>query len=235
MYFIHIKLLKNLQACQFCFRDRKKIKKFIKAKEEALKAVRLKRQAYVNMGQIEESPKRVQTNIFKENEENMGYFCHKASLVPRDDTEKQRSTHVNNNGSPLKCQRTSHVLNDNSSRDPSLCHIASMESLTDDVMKSSEKRNGLRHQHRPIQEHGNKQRYTNTGSNSSLGSLNLNLPEDYVTATKTLRRYSYQVACREPELDRAAPTFAKSEIIIQTYRSNNVAFENVAFHCDRKS
>lgn len=61
--FIFICIISAIKAV----RDRRKIKKFIKAKEEALRAVRLKRQAYINMGQIDESPKHVVSDKDKEN------------------------------------------------------------------------------------------------------------------------------------------------------------------------
>uniref|UniRef100_K1RXZ2 Uncharacterized protein n=1 Tax=Magallana gigas TaxID=29159 RepID=K1RXZ2_MAGGI len=221
--------------------DRRKIKKFIKAKEEALRAVRLKRQAYINMGQIDESPKHV---VSDKNKENVS-FQYKETESQKSNNEKSPCgpTSINNSRSPPKYEKTSTNLNNEGnspqnsvySIDTSLRHIASMESLTDGVMKSFEDRHG------PTIQNNNKSSVSDnlqrspprSVSSSSPGSANMTLPEDYVNATKTLRRYSYQVACREPNIEKAAPQFAKSDVIIKTYRNNNVAFENVAYNCDR--
>lgn len=235
--FIFICIISAIKAV----RDRRKIKKFIKAKEEALRAVRLKRQAYVNMGQIDESPKHV---VSDKNKENVS-FQYKETDSQKSNNGKSScsSTYVNNSRASPKYDGTSTNLNNEGnsphnsvySIDTSLRHIASMESLTDGVMKSIEERDGpTRHNNSKSLVSDNLQRSPpRSVSSSSPGSANMTLPEDYVNATKTLRRYSYQVACREPNIEKAAPQFAKSDVIIKTYRNNNVAFENVAYNCDR--
>jgi hypothetical protein len=217
----------------FYFRDRRKIKRFIKAKEEATKAIRLQRQAYINMAQIEETPKRI------------NYFTTTGNAA----SSHQKATHANGDSVRKNCDPSNVVQTANNqtlpkyenssnsvdktlgntptnsvySLDTSLCHFASMESLTDDVM------NSINGRYDPNLQHSCPQ------SSYSISSANLNLPEDHVTATKTLRRYSYQVACAESAIDSKPPQFAKSAAIIKTYRSSNVAFENVAFNCDRNS
>lgn len=206
-----------------------------------MRAVRLKRQAYVNMGQIDESPKRV---VSDKNKENVS-FDQKETDSQKSNNGKSycSSTHVNNYGSSPTYEGTSTNRNNDGnsphnsiySIDTSLRHIASMESLTDGVMKSFEERDGSTRDNNskssvPDNSHRSPPRSV---SSSSPGSANMTLPEDYVNATKKLRRYSYQVACREPNIEKAAPQFAKSDVIIKTYRSNNVAFENAAYNCDR--
>lgn len=231
--FIFICIISAIKAV----RDRRKIKKFIKAKEEALRAVRLKRQAYVNMGQIDESPKHV---VSDKNKENVSFQYRETDFQK---SNNGKSSFENNRRSSPKYEGTSTNSNNEAnspqnsiySIDSSLRHIASMESLTDGVMKSIDERDGPTRQNiskRSVSD--NLQRSPpRSVSSSSPGSANMTLPEDYVNATKTLRRYSYQVACREPNIEKAAPQFAKSDVIIKTYRNNNVAFENVAYNCDR--
>lgn len=218
--FIFICIISAIKAV----RDRRKIKKFIKAKEEALRAVRLKRQAYVNMGQIDESPKHV---VSDKNKENVSFQYRETDFQK---SNNGKSSFENNRRSSPKYEGTSTNSN-NEANSPQ----NSMESLTDGVMKSIDERDGPTRQNiskRSVSD--NLQRSPpRSVSSSSPGSANMTLPEDYVNATKTLRRYSYQVACREPNIEKAAPKFAKSDVIIKTYRNNNVAFENVAYNCDR--
>ncbi|XP_055995167.1 uncharacterized protein LOC125649410 isoform X2 [Ostrea edulis] len=225
-------------------RDRRKIKKFIKAKEEATKAIRLQRQAYINMGQIEETPKHVNFLTATGNTVSSNY---KATHVNGDSVDKNGGP---SNAVQTKISQTSskygstpdsipHTLGNSPrnsvlSTDTSLCHFASMESLTDDVMNSINGRYGPPKDKCSSSDNPNLQ-HSRPQSSYSTSSANLTLPEDRVTATKTLRRYSYQVACAESSIDRKPPQFAKSAAIIKTYRSNNVAFENVAFNCDRNS
>ncbi|XP_061162272.1 uncharacterized protein LOC133171522 [Saccostrea echinata] len=226
-------------------RDRKKIKKFIKAKEEAMRAVRLKRQAYVNMGQIEESPKHVNYVIYNTNTGNGPSANHNSApvnggLIVQSEysnaIQNNKKTSPNNeDASNLQYHCDGYSPRDSVySIDTSLRHIASMESLTDDVMKSINKRDLQKLKQEKNSKNDNLQQSCPQSTySSSPSSANLKLPEDYVTATKTLRRYSYQVACAESTLEKTQPQFAKSEAIIKAYKSNNIAFENVAFNSDR--
>ncbi|XP_062584549.1 uncharacterized protein LOC134246237 [Saccostrea cucullata] len=225
-------------------RDRRKIKKFLKAKEEAMRAVRLKRQAYVNMGQIEESPKHVNHVIYNTNTGNGPSASQNSTPVNGGLIVKSEYSNAsqNNNKTSSNYEDASNLQyhcdgysprDSVYSIDTSLRHIASIESLTDDVMKSINEQDLQKLKNEKTLNSKSDNSYPQSICSSSPNSANLKLPEDYVTATKTLRRYSYQVACAESTLERTQPQFAKSEAIIKAYKSNNIVFENVAFNSDR--